>query len=337
MMLHTRGASAWSPFTFFHTCCLMAIMSFITRKVDMYIDIFSKITHIICFGLLYLNIHHAILNASTTTTPPTADQSIVYNYQLEVVLEKAICSYLSVNGISQNTIADRDIAEFFNRSARITTTLQNRMHNEQRTYVHTFEIEKIIHDELDVFIKRIKKTHPKAQEQTKPNGILNWVSSLFNNPKPIQPSAIELPTDQQIPDYELERQVHNTAYKVLRSYKLDPDKIPAHAISDYSDKIQSILRSAKNIMITNRRNFIWRDELEQIVLKELQPVIDKINFKGESCVICLDSYRKGQRVGITSCGHHYHKNCIYQWFEKQKSCPLCRAQNIIVEKIETIP
>jgi hypothetical protein len=65
--------------------------------------------------------------------------------------------------------------------------------------------------------------------------------------------------------------------------------------------------------------------------------VDKINYKGETCSICLDNYRPKQRVGILSCGHVFHKDCIYQWLGYQKTCPLCRAENVIVAQMEDVP
>ena len=53
------------------------------------------------------------------------------------------------------------------------------------------------------------------------------------------------------------------------------------------------------------------------------------------CSICceevpLNCFIQGNRpdVFITSCGHHFHKNCISRWCLTNNSCPICRKQNI---------
>jgi len=72
-------------------------------------------------------------------------------------------------------------------------------------------------------------------------------------------------------------------------------------------------------------------------MTEINTIINKIKYIGEMCVICQDNYKSGERVGILSCGHTYHKDCIYTWLDHQKTCPLCRANGVIVSKQEDIP
>ena len=51
------------------------------------------------------------------------------------------------------------------------------------------------------------------------------------------------------------------------------------------------------------------------------------------CVICSESdYNQNvfEKMHIlTSCGHHFHNNCLSTWCLYNKSCPLCRRENII--------
>jgi hypothetical protein len=48
------------------------------------------------------------------------------------------------------------------------------------------------------------------------------------------------------------------------------------------------------------------------------------NTKGDlSCSICLDTDTDIKFVQ-TSCGHHYHKDCISKWVELKDNCPNCR-------------
>lgn len=42
--------------------------------------------------------------------------------------------------------------------------------------------------------------------------------------------------------------------------------------------------------------------------------------KSNKCVACIP------------CGHIFHKECIYAWYPKRKTCPSCRAK---IEKIES--
>ena len=43
----------------------------------------------------------------------------------------------------------------------------------------------------------------------------------------------------------------------------------------------------------------------------------------QKCVICLEEYVVGDIIIIFPCLHSFHRNCIYNWFTKKETCPLC--------------
>ena len=55
------------------------------------------------------------------------------------------------------------------------------------------------------------------------------------------------------------------------------------------------------------------------------------------CSICLDNLNNGENPYIIkSCGHYFHRQCIFQWFAKSNTCPYCRnlVHNIFYIKIK---
>ena len=55
---------------------------------------------------------------------------------------------------------------------------------------------------------------------------------------------------------------------------------------------------------------------------------DEVNLLNE-CTICLEKYKKKEKIIELPCDHNFHEVCIKEWFEKDnKSCPNCR-ENII--------
>jgi hypothetical protein len=60
-------------------------------------------------------------------------------------------------------------------------------------------------------------------------------------------------------------------------------------------------------------------------IKEIKEIIViKIDNLNEECSICLD---KNEKIWIkTHCNHLYHNECINEWMEINKSCPICREQ-----------
>lgn len=49
---------------------------------------------------------------------------------------------------------------------------------------------------------------------------------------------------------------------------------------------------------------------------------------GEDCCICLNSKQEGIVTSLDPCGHMFHKKCVKQWLEQERSgntCPVCRS------------
>ncbi|CAK81971.1 unnamed protein product (macronuclear) [Paramecium tetraurelia] len=45
----------------------------------------------------------------------------------------------------------------------------------------------------------------------------------------------------------------------------------------------------------------------------------------QSCQICLDVYKKEDKVRITYCFHFFHAECIDIWINQNENCPTCRS------------
>lgn len=58
-------------------------------------------------------------------------------------------------------------------------------------------------------------------------------------------------------------------------------------------------------------------------------IIDEqfVNKETQTCVICIDTYMKGDKVnGLPNCSHYFHANCINTWLVGSNDCPVCRSQ-----------
>ena len=44
----------------------------------------------------------------------------------------------------------------------------------------------------------------------------------------------------------------------------------------------------------------------------------------KACSVCLQDYNESDEIVLTTCNHMYHKRCINNWLEQNKSCPVCR-------------
>ena len=58
---------------------------------------------------------------------------------------------------------------------------------------------------------------------------------------------------------------------------------------------------------------------------QVYPIVvinDGVDFKNQECMICLTKTEKNSV--LLPCGHCYHYDCIFKWFEKEMSCPTCK-------------
>lgn len=64
----------------------------------------------------------------------------------------------------------------------------------------------------------------------------------------------------------------------------------------------------------------------KIIPINLKKGTDEIN--NNKCCICLKDFRNNSIQ--LSCGHHFHSECLLNWFDKKKTCPMCRKKYIYV-------
>ncbi len=59
--------------------------------------------------------------------------------------------------------------------------------------------------------------------------------------------------------------------------------------------------------------------------------LETVEFKAEntdaennSCSICYEDYKQGEKLLKLPCKHDYHPECVKPWLAKHNSCPMCR-------------
>ena len=58
------------------------------------------------------------------------------------------------------------------------------------------------------------------------------------------------------------------------------------------------------------------------------------NIFNESCIICLENFKKGseqtinenEKTAVLECEHKFHEKCIIKWLQKHNRCPICRRE-----------
>jgi hypothetical protein len=44
----------------------------------------------------------------------------------------------------------------------------------------------------------------------------------------------------------------------------------------------------------------------------------------DKCPICLERIGQGDDTSTLVCGHSFHATCVYHWFDRANTCPMCR-------------
>jgi len=78
-------------------------------------------------------------------------------------------------------------------------------------------------------------------------------------------------------------------------------------------------RIEANLLFLNPR--LLKKKLDKC---ENERINDLEEIKGETCIVCYDTYKVQDQLVTLSCKHRYHYNCIYKWLKNSLTCPVCR-------------
>ncbi len=54
----------------------------------------------------------------------------------------------------------------------------------------------------------------------------------------------------------------------------------------------------------------------------------------DKCAVCL--CKLDDKTCMLECGHKFHTTCIFTWFKKKASCPMCRGKVCLLNRTEVI-
>ena len=108
---------------------------------------------------------------------------------------------------------------------------------------------------------------------------------------------------------------------------------------DYSSKFTTYkLKKNKNCYRIQRKNEKKKNGTVHSISSCENKIYHKLRYnisirEKKDCAICLEnlySENNLKKPVILKCEHKFHPNCLYQWFHKNSTCPLCRIKcNII--------
>lgn len=94
--------------------------------------------------------------------------------------------------------------------------------------------------------------------------------------------------------------------------------LPHESPSRYYEPIPSFNIDSASDML-RYRDFV----VQRFTRAKLADDMEVLN--GDTCVICMDAFTRGQLLRILPCTHKYHQGCIDEWLAKAITCPMCRT------------
>lgn len=105
---------------------------------------------------------------------------------------------------------------------------------------------------------------------------------------------------------------NDTEYTILQKF-IDIQK-------EYRKEVENKLGIIPDLHIIEKELEKYRNK----IYKNITQKINKIDI--QECCICYDK----KSNCITNCKHQFHSKCLSQWLEVNKSCPLCRNNNLFI-------
>ncbi|XP_063963697.1 RING finger protein 24-like [Lytechinus pictus] len=59
----------------------------------------------------------------------------------------------------------------------------------------------------------------------------------------------------------------------------------------------------------------------------------------DTCAVCLEEFKQGERVGQCPCRHNFHIGCVSRWLDAHETCPICQTrvrQNRVTERTRLV-
>ncbi|XP_048132769.1 RING-H2 finger protein ATL7-like [Rhodamnia argentea] len=124
-------------------------------------------------------------------------------------------------------------------------------------------------------------------------------------------SAIGVPVEYQLP---IIRMMYDKAVQMTTTPASDGANLVRMEVTIYI--VTHVLLEAELLPSLVEQPLLFESVLERIRVKDGDPTSE--------CTICLDELAGGTDAMKMPCSHIYHVDCIRQWLERSRSCPLCR-------------
>lgn len=94
---------------------------------------------------------------------------------------------------------------------------------------------------------------------------------------------------------------------------VDPDELSYEELLALGEVVGTESRGLSADSISSLRSIVYKIQNNQ-------------NGSSDTCVICRLDYEDGENLILLSCKHSYHSECITNWLQINKVCPVCSTE-----------
>lgn len=69
---------------------------------------------------------------------------------------------------------------------------------------------------------------------------------------------------------------------------------------------------------------LTREEIRQFPVRKFSKAYAK-NHEQNSCAICQEDYKVGEKIMTLTCFHAFHSECSGDWLKRKATCPICKT------------
>ena len=98
--------------------------------------------------------------------------------------------------------------------------------------------------------------------------------------------------------------------------------------NEHYDQVRNRLLRIGEMLVKEKQLLLW---LCSIHLKGMKVTVKQRHVEQQpECSICLADFILAETVCNTPCNHLFHFQCIVPWLKKEKTCPLCRTNCLLI-------
>ncbi|KAI4322981.1 hypothetical protein L6164_022626 [Bauhinia variegata] len=111
-----------------------------------------------------------------------------------------------------------------------------------------------------------------------------------------------------------------------RDMRLDIEDMSYEELLALGERIGNVSTGLSDEILTRHLRTKTFETSAKVINLEEEAAYESEDQETESCIICQDEYKNGEKIGILQCGHEYHESCLKKWLLVKNVCPVCKSE-----------